>query len=129
MLLFWKKTTAKGIVASLVIAFSPELYTLYGLNPLDAPIRLNNPGIISIPLSFITLVLVSLMTKKDETTKWMYWYGHPAFYFCLVLMFFVVLPLRPVIHTVNRAKKPDLSGAVLYPDVNVWAQKENHKFR
>ncbi len=74
MLLFWKKTTARGIAASIVvgvvtslglIAFSPELYTLYGLNPLEAPIPLNNPGIVSIPLSFITLVVVSLMTQKN----------------------------------------------------------------
>jgi Na+(H+)/acetate symporter ActP len=28
--------------------------------------RLHNPGIISIPLSFITLVVVSLMTQKDN---------------------------------------------------------------
>jgi cation/acetate symporter len=78
MLLFWKKTTAKGIAASIVvgivaslalIAFSPELYTLYGLNPLDAPIPLNNPGIISIPLSFITLVVVSLLTAKAKETS------------------------------------------------------------
>jgi cation/acetate symporter len=76
MLLFWKKTTAKGIAASIVvgiiasltlIAFSPELYTLYGRNPLDAPVPLNNPGIISIPLSFITLVVVSLLTQKKAT--------------------------------------------------------------
>jgi cation/acetate symporter len=74
MLLFWKKTTARGIAASItvgivtslgLIAFSPELYTLYGMNPLDAPIPLNNPGIVSIPLSFITLVVVSLMTQKN----------------------------------------------------------------
>lgn len=74
MLLFWKRTTARGIAASIVvgivtslalIAFSPELYTLYGLNPLDAPIPLNNPGIVSIPLSFITLVVVSLLTSKN----------------------------------------------------------------
>jgi len=78
MLLFWKKTTSKGIAASIVvgivssltlIAFSPELYTLYGLNPLDAPVPLNNPGIISIPLSFITLVVVSLLTPKAEKAK------------------------------------------------------------
>ena len=79
MLLFWKKTTAKGIAASItvgilsslvLIAFSPELYTMYGKNPLDAPIPLNNPGIISIPLSFITLIVVSLMTpKQSETIK------------------------------------------------------------
>ncbi|PKO05232.1 MAG: cation acetate symporter [Chloroflexi bacterium HGW-Chloroflexi-3] len=75
MLLFWKKTTAKGIAASIaigvvsslaLIAFSPELYTLYGMNPLDAPIPLNNPGIISIPLSFITLVVVSLLFPKKN---------------------------------------------------------------
>ncbi len=73
MLLFWKRTTAKGISASIIvgivvslglIAFSPELYTLYGLNPLDAPVPLSNPAIISIPLSFLTLVMVSLMTRK-----------------------------------------------------------------
>ena len=78
MLLFWKKTTAKGIAASIfvgivaslgMIAFSPELYSLYGLNPLDAPIALNNPGIISIPLSFITLVVVSLLTQKAKATQ------------------------------------------------------------
>jgi cation/acetate symporter len=75
MLLFWKRTTANGIAASIVvgivaslglIAFSPELYTLYGRNPLDAPIPLNNPGIVSIPLSFITLVVVSLLTAKKN---------------------------------------------------------------
>jgi cation/acetate symporter len=74
MLLFWKKTNARGIAASILvgivsslglIAFSPELFTLYGLNPLDAPIPFNNPGIISIPLSFATLVVVSLLTTKN----------------------------------------------------------------
>jgi cation/acetate symporter len=78
MLLFWKKTTAKGISASIIvgivsslalIALSPELFTLYGLNPLDAPVPLNNPGIISIPLSFATLIVVSLLTPKNGTTK------------------------------------------------------------
>lgn len=75
MLLFWKRTTAKGIAASItvgivsslgLILFSPELYTVYGLNPADAPIPLNNPGIVSIPLSFLTLVVVSLMTASGE---------------------------------------------------------------
>ena len=72
MLLFWKGTTAKGITASIIvgvvmsltlIALSPELYALYGLNPKDAPFPLTNPGIVSIPLSFITLIVVSLLTK------------------------------------------------------------------
>jgi len=72
MLLFWKRTTAKGIVASifigiasslLLILFSPELYKLYGLDPAAAPVPFSNPGIVSIPLSFIALVVVSLMTQ------------------------------------------------------------------
>ena len=75
MLLFWKKTTAKGITASIfmcivaslgLIAFSPDLYKQYGLDPATAPIPFSNPGIISIPLSFITLVVVSLMTQKPK---------------------------------------------------------------
>jgi cation/acetate symporter len=75
MLLFWKRTTAKGIAASIIvgivsslalIAVSPELFALYGLNPLDAPFPLNNPGIVSIPLSFVTLVVVSLLTQKRQ---------------------------------------------------------------
>lgn len=75
MLLFWKKTTARGIAASIIvgiisslalISLSPELFTLYGLPAASAPIPLNNPGIISIPLSFVTLVVVSLMTQNSS---------------------------------------------------------------
>jgi cation/acetate symporter len=76
MLLFWKRTTAKGIswaivvgmlTALLLIVFSPTLYELYGLPPASAPFPLQNPGIISIPLGFLTLIVVSLLTKKKET--------------------------------------------------------------
>ncbi|MBN1648635.1 MAG: cation acetate symporter [Spirochaetales bacterium] len=78
MLLFWKKTTAKGIAASvaagmlsslLIILISPSMFTRYGASPLSAPIGLENPGIISIPLSFITLVVVSLLTQKKDKVK------------------------------------------------------------
>ena len=73
MLLFWKRTTAKGITASIImgivsslvlILLSPDLYKLYGLDPTTAPIPFSNPGIISIPLSFLTLVVVSLLTRR-----------------------------------------------------------------
>ncbi len=73
MLLFWKKTTAKGITASIIIgivsslvliALSPDLFKLYGLDPTTAPVPISNPGIISIPLSFIVLVVVSLLTRN-----------------------------------------------------------------
>ncbi len=72
MLLFWKRTTKQGIAASIlagivtslgIILTSPDMYVRYGMLPSDAPHLLNNPGIISIPISFLVLVLVSLMTK------------------------------------------------------------------
>ncbi len=76
MVLFWKKTTAKGIAASItagiisalgIIMLSPSMFTRYGLEASAAPIPLNNPGIISIPLSFAVLIIVSLMTgEKDQ---------------------------------------------------------------
>jgi cation/acetate symporter len=77
-LLFWKKTTAKGISWSIIVGiissigiilFSPTMYEKYGLVPKDAPIPLDNPGIISIPLAVITLIVVSLLTQKDNSTK------------------------------------------------------------
>jgi cation/acetate symporter len=73
MILFWKRTTAAGVIASIalgmvsalgLILLSPDLYKLYGLDPLKAPVALSNPGIISIPLGFLTLVVVSLLTER-----------------------------------------------------------------
>lgn len=75
MLLFWKKTTAKGITSSIIlgvvsaltiILLSPTMYVRYGLNPADAPIPLDNPGLISIPFSFLVLIVVSLATQKNN---------------------------------------------------------------
>lgn len=72
-MLFWKRTTSSGIIASIItgvvvsvglILISPDMWATYGLNPADAPMPLNQPGIISIPLSFIVLILVSLATGK-----------------------------------------------------------------
>lgn len=77
MLLFWKKTTAKGIAASIfvgivvaigIIALSPDMWVRYGLPREAAPLSFGQPGIISIPISFITLVVVSLFTQKKEKT-------------------------------------------------------------
>ncbi len=75
MLLFWKKTTAKGIASSIlvgmisaitIILLSPSMFVRFGLDPATAPIGLDNPGIISIPLSFLTLIIVSLMTQENK---------------------------------------------------------------
>jgi cation/acetate symporter len=77
MLLFWKRTTAKGIAASIlvgiisalgIILVSPSMYVKYGLEPSSAPIGLDNPGIVSIPLSFLALIVVSLMSQKDNSS-------------------------------------------------------------
>jgi cation/acetate symporter len=74
MMLFWKGTTSKGMVASIIVGivvsvgiilFSPTAWELYGLSPADAPIPLKNPGIFSIPLSFIAIYVVSKLTKPD----------------------------------------------------------------
>ncbi len=74
MLLFWKKTTAPGITASIcvglvsslgLILLSPDMWVRYGLLPQDAPVAFNSPALISIPLSFIALVVVSLMTQDS----------------------------------------------------------------
>lgn len=76
MMLFWKRTTAKGITASIftgivssigLILLSPTMYEQYGLNPADALVPLRNPGVISIPLSFVVIVVVSLLTQKGAT--------------------------------------------------------------
>ncbi len=74
MMLFWKRTTSKGMIASIIVGIvvsvgiillSPTAWELYGLVPADAPIPFKNPGIFSIPVSFITIILVSLLTKPD----------------------------------------------------------------
>jgi len=77
-LLFWEKTTAKGISWSIVVGIlssvfiillSPAMYERYGLAKSLAPIPLDNPGIFSIPLATIVLVVVSLLTQKDNKEK------------------------------------------------------------
>lgn len=78
MLLFWSKTTAKGVAASILVGLvsslgliliSPDMWVRYGKLPADAPIQFNSPALISIPLSFIALVIVSLMTQKDAVSE------------------------------------------------------------
>jgi cation/acetate symporter len=77
-LLFWEKTTAKGISWSIVtgiissvfiILLSPSMFERYGFDKAAAPIPLDNPGIISIPLAALVLVVVSLLSQKDNLSK------------------------------------------------------------
>ena len=57
-----------GLVLALVlILLSPDTYSqVYGLPAASAPMPFSQPAIISVPLSFITLVVVSLLTKKNS---------------------------------------------------------------
>lgn len=74
MLLFWKGTTRQGIIAAVLVGMvsslawillSGETYDkVYGLPAADALTPFSQPGIVTIPLGFITLILVSLATRS-----------------------------------------------------------------
>lgn len=76
MVLFWKKTTAKGVIASITVGLISAMTIIllsqttfndvYHLVGVTAPMPIDNPAIISIPLSFITIIVVSLLTKKKQ---------------------------------------------------------------
>ncbi len=76
MLLFWKKTTAKGIASSIIVgivsalgiiitgpSISKQFFRSEGLHGLDSP------AIISFTLALLTLIVVSLLTQKDNKNK------------------------------------------------------------
>lgn len=79
MLLFWKRTTSAGIVASItvgivsalgIILTGPEMFAgPYGRTAAEAWHKLGQPGIVSIPLSFLALVVVSLATGGKAGAK------------------------------------------------------------
>ncbi|NGM65301.1 cation acetate symporter [Sphingobacterium sp. SGR-19] len=72
-LLFWKKTSEKGIAASIIVGIvsslliiltSPTMWDKYGLGSTNAPHQLENPALISFPLAVLTVYLVSLWYPK-----------------------------------------------------------------
>jgi cation/acetate symporter len=72
MLLFWRGTTPQGIVAAVIVGMVSSLAwillsgdtfaSVYGLPKESAPVPFSQPGIVTIPLGFATLVAVSLIT-------------------------------------------------------------------
>ncbi len=74
MLLFWKGTTKEGITYGIFAGLGSSLLwiflsadafkELYGMDPLRAPMPFNQPGLVTIPLGFAVLIVVSLMTKR-----------------------------------------------------------------
>jgi cation/acetate symporter len=77
LLLFWKGVTRQGVIAAVVtgmvtslgwILLSGDAYAkVYGLAASDAFVPFSQPGIVTIPLGFATLVVVSLMTRARAT--------------------------------------------------------------
>lgn len=73
-LLFWKKTSSKGIAYSIIVGIvsslaiiltSPTMWDRYGLDPANAIHQLENPALISFPLAVLTIYIVSLVYPKN----------------------------------------------------------------
>jgi cation/acetate symporter len=73
MLLFWSRTTKQGITAAILVGMTAALawillsaqayHDVYGLPPERALVPFSQPGLVTIPLGFAVLVLVSLATQ------------------------------------------------------------------
>jgi cation/acetate symporter len=76
MLLFWKGVTPQGIVASILVGMisslgwillSADTFTkVYGISAEYAIVPFSQPGIVTIPLGFLVLVIVSRMTMNSK---------------------------------------------------------------
>jgi cation/acetate symporter len=74
MLLFWRGTTKQGITAAITIGLlsslgwlaltGPAYQNVYGLDPKLAPMPFSQPALVTIPLGFAVLVIVSLLTRR-----------------------------------------------------------------
>ena len=79
MLLFWKGTTREGITAAILVGMTTSLAwvllsadtykNVYGLAPERAPAPFSQPGLVTIPLGFLTVVVVSLLTRGGGGTQ------------------------------------------------------------
>lgn len=78
MLLFWKRTTRQGIVASVLVGLfsslgwlmvsAPAFQNIYGYSAAEAAVKawvpFSQPAIVTLPLAFLVLAVVSLVTRK-----------------------------------------------------------------
>ncbi len=67
-LLFWKKTTSQGVIAGILVGLALSIGLIL-VSPTfmgaDAFFSLSNPGIVSIPVGFLVVIGVSLLTQKS----------------------------------------------------------------
>jgi cation/acetate symporter len=76
MLLFWRGTTKQGITAAIFagmisslgwILLSQQCYRdVYGLAPETAIVPFSQPGLVTIPVGFLVLIVVSLLTQRSR---------------------------------------------------------------
>ncbi|MBA3481951.1 MAG: cation acetate symporter [Pirellulales bacterium] len=79
MLLFWPRTTSQGIIAAIIVGMVSSLAwillsgdsyaSVYGLPKENSIVPFSQPGIVTIPLGFITLIVVSLLTQPRALPK------------------------------------------------------------
>jgi cation/acetate symporter len=77
MILFWKRTTAAGVASAIfagmfsslawILVSEDTLKGVYGYSAADAArlalVPFSQPGLVTIPLGFLVLIVVSLCTK------------------------------------------------------------------
>jgi cation/acetate symporter len=76
MMLFWRRTTKQGIAAAVFVGMTTSLLWIlisgdtyakvYGWDPTTSVIPFSQPALVTIPLGFLVLVVVSLLTPKPE---------------------------------------------------------------
>jgi cation/acetate symporter len=80
MVLFWQKTTKQGITAAIMVGMvsslswillsADTLQKVYGFTADEAAqaaiVPFSQPGLVTIPLGFLTLILVSLLTQPRD---------------------------------------------------------------
>jgi cation/acetate symporter len=79
MLLFWRGTTRQGLIAAVVVGMVSSLAWIllsgdtyrdvYGLPAERAVVPFSQPGIVTIPLGFLTLIVVSLLTRPSASAQ------------------------------------------------------------
>lgn len=79
MLLFWPRTTKEGIIAAVTVGMLASLTWIllsadtfekvYSLSRDASPVPFSQPGLVTIPLGFIVLIVVSLLTKAQPQGK------------------------------------------------------------
>jgi cation/acetate symporter len=76
LVLFWKGATRQGVTAAIItgmvtslawILLSADTFKdIYGLSPGRALVPFSQPGIVTIPLGFVVLIVVSLWTREQR---------------------------------------------------------------